>query len=319
MAKKPAKPKKTSSKTSKKPQSKPKQKEDKETDLVDGKEDNLDSQSAKFDADYMAKAYRVSIARKIASGDKGLGPDIEYLRELDARQKAQSSNPEIVNPKSPIEEEVGIPSDLRIPRRYTMSDAARKARSKGGQARAKKCPNPNWKHGRYARSAIAKIKPCKTTCGDYPCALIEEGKVEPGETCLDMVSLVETYQAFYTAIKDGKYEDYMEITALSIAQAQTVLNMLLEDIIRDNSIVKSQKIDKDGNVIGYEIKAHPSLLVLPKLIDGLGMTPQESMITPRQIAKNTTKKKGYETLAEYLSQVGRDMKTQADENKQEED
>ncbi|GJQ44271.1 MAG: hypothetical protein EDM77_03720 [Candidatus Jettenia sp. AMX1] len=211
------------------------------------------------------------------------------------------------------EEEVGIPERLRVKRRYTksenyMSDAAREARSKGGKARAEKFPAPNWKHGKYAKSFVTgAIKPCKSTCPQYPCDIIEEGKTTPGDACLDKAAVIETYKAIIDAVKHKKLDDFQEIASLTIAQSIQTLQMLLEDVIRDGPTIQSEVFDKHGTVIGHEMKHHPALNVLPKLIADLGMSPQEFMITPKAIAKQGTEEKGIETLGDLLSKIGSNM------------
>ena len=240
--------------------------------------------------------YRKKIADKVMSGDF----ELAELRDLENNQKA--------------EEEIGIPSRLRIPRNYTMTQAAREARSKGGKARAKKCPAPNWKHGMYARSSVTTMKPCKTTCEKYPCELIEENKVEPGEACLDMVFVVQTYEAIIKAVKKKEYDDFNEIAAFNISQSIEVLRMCQEDIMREGTMVKSEKYDAFGRVIGYEIKPHPSLFAVIKLADKLGMTPQEAMITPRQIAKQGNEEEGVKSIGDLMGMVGA-LTKQRSENK----
>lgn len=269
--------------------------------------ENNETPEDKLSADNLIKLYKINVARKIAAGEVKLASELEYLQKLEKEQKVASAKSGIRNPKSEIEyeEEIGLPSRLRIPRSYTMTEAARKARSKGGKARAKKCPTPNWKHGKYARSAVTAMKPCKTTCDKYPCELIAENKVKPGEACLDMVFVVETYKAIMNAVKKKEYDGYNEIAAINISQSIEVLRMCLEDIIRDGTMVKSEKFDGFGRVIGYEVKPHPSLLVVPKLLAELGMTPQEAMITPRQIVKQGSEEEGKQTIADLIGTVGK--------------
>ncbi len=277
--------------------------------MADDKKDTSD----KLSADYLTKAYKINIARKIAAGETKLASELEYLRELENRQKKSGDSPgsttPSVNRDSPLEDEIGIPERLRIKRPYHMSEAAIKQRqdrrSKGGKASAKKHPAKSWKHGKYAMSSVTTMKPCRTTCEKFPCELIEQNKVKPGEACLDMVFVIQTYEAIINAVKNNEYDGFNEIAAFNISQAIEVLRMCLEDIITDGTIVKSEKIDKEGNVIGFDIKPHPSMLSLPKLLAELGMTPQEAMITPRQIAKAGDVEDGIKSLADLMSGVGK--------------
>ena len=262
----------------------------------------------------LVKAHKTNIARKIKAGETGLAKELEHLQRLEAedgRLKAEGGKSETRNPKLETEE-YGIPEHLRIKRGYTMSDAARAARSKGGIARAKECPTPNWKHGKYAQSFITgSIRPCKTTCKDYPCELIEEGNTKPGGACLDKDAVIQTYTAILAAEKNKKYDNFNEIASLTIAQSIQTLQMLLEDVIRDGPTLKREKWDKDGKVLGHEYVPHPALLTLPKMIADLGMAPSEFLATPRSVAKVDDEDKGTESLAQFLSKLGNKMQKKA--------
>lgn len=270
----------------------------------------------KLSTDNLMKAYRISVARKIAAGEKGLASELEYLKQID---KENTPAPEDKTSEIPQPEQIGIPARLRVPREYKMSAAAIEARRKGGKASAEKYPNKNWKHGKYSRSFITgKIRPCKTTCSDYPCELIDDGATRPGEACLDKTAVLETYTAIEKSIKDAKCsDDFRELASLTIAQSKHVLDMLLEDIIRDGTNVKSERFDAAGRVIGFEIKPHPSLLAVTKLISELGMTPQEMMITPRQIAKQGNEETGITTIADLMGDIGNKIKKAKERREQE--
>lgn len=292
---------------------------DKDKDKGKGKDEG--SPGGNPTVDDLIKDYKAKLADKIKSGETKLAGELVKLKEAEREQppepeeKGESTKSEIRNPKAEIEEdeieddEIGIPSQLYIPRHYTMTEAARKQRrdrrSKGGKASAKKYPNKNLKHGKYARSTVTAMKRCKTTCEKYPCELIAQNEVSPGELCLDMVFVVQTYEAIMKAVNDKDYAGFNEIAAFNISLSVEVLRMCLEDIIRDGTMVKSHKVNADGQVIGFEVKPHPSLLVVPKLLAELGMTPQEAMITPRQIAKQGSEEDGVKSIADLIGAVGK--------------
>jgi hypothetical protein len=85
-----------------------------------------------------------------------------------------------------------------------------------------------------------------------------------------------------------------------------VVEMLVEDIIRDGTTVKREKRDAKDNLI-TEYVTHPSLLALPKLLADLGLNPAEFMITPRAISRADDDKKDRETIADGLSRVAKAM------------
>lgn len=87
-----------------------------------------------------------------------------------------------------------------------------------------------------------------------------------------------------------------------------VVRKLQEAVLKDGVVVYSEKVDKDGNVIGKELKPHPALLALPKLIADLGLTPQEMMITPRQLARAGREEEGFRSLADLMSAVSKNLK-----------
>ena len=211
-------------------------------------------------------------------------------------------------------DEVGIPRKLLIKRRYTMTDAAKdQRREAASQPRPGAEGNKNaWKHGSYAQGYItSRIKPCKSTCPHYPCSLVQEGATKPGGVCLDKAEIVTTFAAVMEALKNKQTDDFQEIAAMRIAEAFQVLSNLLEDIIRDGTIVKSEKWGKDGRLLGHEIVPHPSLMAMTKLLGELKVTPSEFLITPAAIKKTDDEDQGVKTLAELLGRIGKPRKEDA--------
>jgi hypothetical protein len=225
---------------------------------------------------------------------------------IDGQAAASSGRP----PSGELDEP-GIPVELRVRRRYTMSPEALAQRKAAGNSPAKsdsmKGNRNGWKHGRYADDFINKIKPCKSTCPQYPCSLVSEGEVEPGDDCLDKVEVIKFFRAVHNAVKDKNYDDFNELAALQIANTIKVIDMLIEDIIRDGTVLKREKHDAKDNLI-VEYVTHPSLLALPKLIADLGLNPTEFMITPRAIARDKNERDVGKTLAEMMSRAGRGLK-----------
>lgn len=214
------------------------------------------------------------------------------------------------------QEEIGVPEKLRIKRRYTLSPEALAQRQAAANSPAKaegmKGNKNNWKHGKYAQGFIRTfVRPCKSTCADYPCDLIEDGRTKPGQDCLDKEQVIETFGAIMRALSDEdkktRFESLKEVMALQVASAQQVVSNLMEDILRDGTIVRSEKWDKNGKHIGYEIVAHPSLQILPKLLDTLGLSLKDLNVTPKAVEKMEDDDKAAETLASMLSRVSRNL------------
>lgn len=219
------------------------------------------------------------------------------------------------------EDSYGIPDDLRVPRRpYTMTPAALTARrnnaalSTGPKTdEGKKASSRNsWKHGLYAESFIlgAIGKPCQSTCEQYEsCSLVADGQVSPGETCLDKQFVAEAFEAIHDAIQNKRCDDFNGIASLHIAGALQILRQCQEAILTDGVVVKSIKIDKDGHSIGEEYKPHPALAVYSKMLVDLGLTPQDFMLTPREIARaeKKTDTEEAENVAGILSRAFKNL------------
>lgn len=214
------------------------------------------------------------------------------------------------------QEEIGVPADLRIKRRYTLSPEALAQRQAAANSPAKaegmKGNKNNWKHGKYAQGFIRTfVRPCKSTCADYPCDLIEDGRTRPGMDCLDKEQVIETFGAIMRALSDEdkktRFESLKEVMALQVASAQQVVGNLMEDILRDGTMLKREKWDKEGALLGYEIVPHPSLLTLPKMLDTLGLSLKDLNITPKAVEKMDDDEQAAEGLASMLSRIGRNL------------
>lgn len=204
---------------------------------------------------------------------------------------------------------VGIPQHMRVKRDYTLSPAALEQRRQAALQ-----PKPGmqgvrnaWKHGRYASSFLTRLKPCTTTCHQYPCELVVDNATEPGKDCLDKVELLNIIHAVHDAIKNPKDNagGFQEIAAVNIANSIRILEMLQEDIMRDGTVLRSTKETKFGSEVEY--KLHPSLLALPKMIQDLNLTPDQFMITPKAQAKVDGEKEAAKTIGELLGAAGKQL------------
>ena len=213
-----------------------------------------------------------------------------YRAKCEQYLASQSAGPEDAPgspPSSP--DDPGLPASFRVKRRYTLSPEAlaqrRAAASSPAKSEGMSGNRNNWQHGHYAKNFINKLKPCKSTCPQYPCALVNEGEVEPGEDCLDKADVISFYRAVHDAVANKKYDAFNELAALQIANSIKVVEMLVEDILRDGTMVKRLHYDKEGNLSREEYVPHPSLLALPKLFADLGLNPAEFLMTPRSMKR----------------------------------
>lgn len=262
----------------------------------------------KLSFEKLAKLNKNNIARKLLEGGTLSRKDLETLSAIEQFEAKRKAGPEREDA------DVGVPEHLKIKRHYTMTEKALKQRKKA----AKGSKVNHWKHGRTAKSFLNRIRPCHSTCAHYPCEVVAEGGTKPGGICLDKAAVIHGYRSITKAINDKDYKDFNEIAAFTIAESLHTINLLIEDIIRDSTMLKREKYDTSGNVIGYEIVPHPSLLALPRMIADLGITPAEFLITPRSVARAGDEEKGAKTLADIMSSIGRRSKDEREKGDEEE-
>lgn len=196
-------------------------------------------------------------------------------------------------PEEPEEDEIGLPEEARVRKGYTMSPEALFAR----RMNAQKSTGPNtpegkskskknaWKHGKYASSFLMQlVKPCKTTCPDFPCPIVNGGATSPGNACLDKEHFIELCDALEGAM-NGNHTPLRDLAIVELASNFQVIRELREAVFRDGAVLKEKKVDKDGKHIGDEYKVHPALLPLPKLMAEFGLTLPQFLMTPQSMAK----------------------------------
>lgn len=72
--------------------------------------------------------------------------------------------------------------------------------------------------------------------------------------------------------------------------------------------MKSEKLNKEGGVIGYDLKPNPSLLPLSNLLKSVGVTFPEFMITPAALQRKKADDDTNETLADLFRAAGDGLK-----------
>ena len=202
---------------------------------------------------------------------------------------------------------------LRVKRSYTMTPAALAQRHNASQhstgpitPEGKAASSMNgWKHGQYAKKRLLSLgKPCRTTCLQYPCSLIDDGATQPGQQCLDKEYMLHTINALSKALTDGDLSDLKNIITLQLGSTLQVIDELQASILEYGAYMKSEKIGKDGEVIGYEIKPNPSLLPLSNLLKAAGVTLPDFMVTPAAIERSKTDKETAATIADIFKSAG---------------
>ena len=248
-----------------------------------------------------------AIFKKVEAGETSKVDDLNKLLKLE-RALAGDQEPEEEAEGDPVLERLKVKK-----RSYTLSPAALEARRNNAQLstgpkteEGKKASARNsWRHGMYAESRILGLgKPCKSTCPKFPCSLVDEGAVEPGGDCSDKEHLVKACKAIEKALKDGSLDDLKDITTLHMAETLQVIGDLQGAILEFGPYMKSEKMDKDGKVIGYELKPNPALLPLSNLIKAFGLTMPEFMITPAAVERKKSDDKAVETIADIFRGAG---------------
>ncbi len=268
------------------------------------------NQTDQLTADKLAKALKVNIARALQAGNTaGVAKDIRELRQLEKEMAADKG----IQLNQQPSEGTGIPERNRIKRKYTLTPAATAARRRNAQkstgptsAEGKKASARNsHKHGGYAHSRILGLgKPCKSTCGQYPCALVEEGRCAPGTDCLNKEHLLEACMAIERALIDQQPEDLNNLVVFELGETLQLIRELRTAVLEDGVIIKSDKFDKDGALIGFDIKEHPALSALPKLVKAFGLTMPDFNLTPAAIAKVNNDGEVAKTLGDIFRTAG---------------
>ena len=239
------------------------------------------------------------LKRRIDGGERGLLDHLERLVNLKASLQA-----DIDAEEDPILAELTVKT-----RKYTLTPEALAARRQNAQkstgptsdeGKATSARN-SWKHGSHARSRVLGFgKPCKSTCPKYPCSLVDDGDVQPGQDCLDKEFFALTLNAISKALAAGELTELKEIVTLQLGGTLQVIEELQSSILQYGVYMKHQKLNKEGAVIGYELKANPSLLPLANLLKAAGVTLPDFMITPAAIERKKSDDDAREGIADLF-------------------
>lgn len=170
------------------------------------------------------------------------------------------------------------------------------------------------RHGFYTERFMNILKPCLSTCPEYPCSLIEDGSTSPGSYCLERHSFMASLEAIEAAIVDGELDSFKELMSLELASTLEVVRALRDHVIKSPivmSIKKSTTTTKDDSVVDFEhreYKPNPAALAYTQLLRDLGLNFKEANITPRQVAQTNTDDKAAGALAAIGSKMAGQLK-----------
>lgn len=251
------------------------------------------------------------LKQRIDAGKKGLADQLEKLLKLQASLEAEL-NQEAEADEDPLLERLTVKT-----RKYTMTPAALAARRQNAQKstgpktdEGKEVSSRNaWKHGLHSRNRVLGFgKPCRTTCPHYPCSLVDDGETSPGKDCLDKEYLAETMHALSKALETGDLHDLKSVVTLQLGQSLQVIDELQASILQYGVYMKSEKLNKEGVVIGYELKPNPSLLPLSNLLKAAGVTLPDFMVTPKELNRDKSDRDAVETVADIFRIAGEALK-----------
>ena len=262
--------------------------------------DDLDKLSTKE----INRRYKLNVLRMLQEGKVGLTSDIEYLKREERKAAAAETSSKGTDKDGYAE----IPIRNRVKRPYTVTqevlDQRRKANQKNKPSVASKMRgNKNaWKHGKHVADFVqSRLRPCLSTCRDYPCALVVTNKTKAGEICLDKQAVIEIYYDLKKASDEKK--GVGEVAHLMLAEALCLVKRMMEDVMTDGDMLAEDRRDKDGIIIGQSFVSHPNYSVLAKLMPSLGITLDNFMLTPQSVEKAKLKDKENETMAAFTSRL----------------
>lgn len=247
------------------------------------------------------------IKQRISSGESGFGDRLEALMLMQLKLEPD---------EDPILAQLSVKT-----RKYTMTPAALEARRQNAQKstgpttpEGKDVSSRNaWKHGLHSRNRVLGFgKPCRTTCPHYPCRLVDDGDTAPGKDCLDKEYLAETMNAISAALEKGDLDQLKGVVTLQLGQSLQVIDELQASILQYGVYMKSEKKNKEGVVIGYELKPNPSLLPLSNLLKAAGVTLPEFMATPAAFQRKKSDDDTKETLSDLFRLAGDGLKNARD-------
>lgn len=178
----------------------------------------------------------------------------------------------------------------------------------------------NWKTGEYSQITKASewermmlmtsAKPCKSTCTQYPCTLVDSGATKPGGNCLDKEIFVQAFDAIMVTLQSGDIQYSHGLLAGNVAQALDLLAQLRQNIAEAGALVLQPFITKDGTVIEHKGELvgkwvpNPVISHYTKLLDTLGISLPELMTTPRAMLAKADDGDGADDIDDLMSNIG---------------
>lgn len=215
-------------------------------------------------------------------------------------------------------------SDAQMAQRRAASRAARGKHTgpKTDEGKARASRNA-WKHGLTSKIHTAHFnnglapllgamgKPCRTTCPKYPCSLVEDGEVKPGDTCLDKTTYVQAFTALIDAVQNQSMDGIHGMMAAEIASTLQMLHELKAQVTELGPMIGIPMINNDGQVItrkdGSEVIGkwvpNPGWPIVLKTLEVLGINLPEMLATPQAQAKAKTAESATDAMQQALGGI----------------
>jgi len=142
--------------------------------------------TSKATAEKLQQEYLTNLSQKLREHKTLTKREFEHLHLLSPAPDVSHKNTSSHVEDSDASDEIGIPERLRFKRSYTLTESALEARRKNSKKstgpkteKGKAASSKNsWKHGLFAQGYIQnKVKPCKSTCPQYPCELVKDNTI----------------------------------------------------------------------------------------------------------------------------------------------
>lgn len=268
-------------------------------------EDLKDEQPERDSVTEAREQYAERLKERIANGDTLTDQELSFLESVDDESAEIPARMRIKRPKvsrTPKQQEQSMRNIAHINKNKLQTGPT----TAEGKANSSKNA---IQHGLHAQRFMNFIKPCLSTCKEYPCALVEDGATEPGSYCMEKHNFVSSLDAIEKAIVRGDLEDFKGLMAVELSANLQVVQALREHVIQ-SPLVMSIKHTKtsDTETIQRELKPNPAALAYTQLLRDLGINFKEAMITPRQVAQHDVADRGAEALAVLAGKASKRLK-----------
>lgn len=271
--------------------------------------DETEEQAERGDFEALREDYALKLKARIDSGAKLTDQELRFISQVDDEQADEFPKRLHVQktkfPRSPAQQ-AQTQKNLDKINRDNLQTGPKTAEGKSRSSRNA------IKHGLYAQSFMSLMKPCLTTCPEYPCSLVTESRVAPGDHCLEKQHFVELLDAVEKAMRSKDFDDLNDQLAIEVAANMDMVRKLREMVVAIGPLVKSEKetitTGKDDfrtETTQREYKLNPALLAIPKLIADMGLTLPAAMLTPQERSRHKIDDKAAENMADKVAKMGR--------------